>query len=152
MLAAIGFVFAVIACTRALRERLFWVVGATFLVGCCHVLAFVTSFHSLRASGNPVAVLGLLVLGRIALPRATPADSVTTAASWLADHPLAANALLVLVSAVTFARLDHRMKPLHPDTAEARRLAALTNALLAVALVDGLLFAIGLLARALLRV
>jgi hypothetical protein len=149
MIALIGFVFAMVALVRSLRERLLLVAGATLVVGYGHVLALVSSIDALRASGNPVAVLGVLVLGRLAPPH--EGRSALVLGSLVGRYPLAANAVFVVVSALAFASVAVRSRRMHPETADAQRLTGLTNALLALALVDGLLFAIGLLARALLR-
>jgi hypothetical protein len=149
MIALIGFVFAMVAFVRSLRERLLLVAAAMLVVGYGHVLALVSSIDASSASGNPVAVLGLLVLGRMATPH--EGESALVLGSLVGRYPLAASAVFVLVSAVAFASVAFRARRMHPETADAQRLIALTNALLALALVDGLLFAIGLLARALLR-
>ena len=147
MIALFGLVFVVLAFARSIRVRSLLAAVATAVVGCGHVLSLWSSIEAWTASGNPVAVLGALVLGRTGLahePTHAPA-----AVALVGGHPLVANAAFVVLSSVSFACLEVRLKQLHPETEDAKRLAALTNALLAVALVDGLLFAIGLVARVL---
>ncbi len=149
MIALAGLVFVVLAFARSIRVRSALAAVATAGVGCGHVLSLWSSIDAWTASGNPVAVLGALVLGRTGLPHAS--TDVPAPVALAGNHPLVANAAFVVLAAVPFAFLEVRLKELHPETEEAKRLASLTNALLGLALIDGLLFAIGLLARVLVR-
>jgi hypothetical protein len=117
------------------------------ILGCGHVLSLWGSMDGWAASGNPIAALGALVLGRTGLVH--DAAGVPAFVAIFARHPLVANAAFVLLSAVPFATLERRLDQLHPDGDPARRLVALTQALLGAGLVDGLLLATALLAGAL---
>jgi hypothetical protein len=147
MAALLGLVFVVLAFVRSLRARSPLAAAAMALVGCGHVLSLWSSIEGWTASGNPIAVLGALVLGRTGLVH--EASGVPAFVALFARYPLIANVAFVLLSALPFATLERRLDRLHPDSDRARRLVALTQALLGAALVDGLLLATALLARAL---
>jgi len=149
MIALFGLVFVVLAFARSIRVRSILAAMATAVVGCGHVLSLWSSVDAWTASGNPVAVLGALVLGRTGL--AHESAHAPAAVAVVGGYPLVANAVFLVLALVPFAALEAQLKQLHPETEKARRLAALTNALLGLALVDALLFSIGLLARVLVR-
>ncbi|MEJ7727665.1 MAG: hypothetical protein WKG00_00450 [Polyangiaceae bacterium] len=65
--ALLGLVFVVLAFARSLRARLLLAAAAMAILGCGHVLSLWSSIDGWTASGNPIAVLGALVLGRTGL-------------------------------------------------------------------------------------